>query len=196
MLNGRDAEILDRTNKVFGTFKRGARFGDTQPGAFCVIHMNTSWKSHRLACARDNKTGCFLHHTHFPSPWEAWVAPPNGEGDIVADTPLNTPPLLSSYRARGSHHSIEPRVASPDSTTTASTTTTTTTATTTTTTTTTTTASTTTTTTTATTTTTRVGRGAEAPEARGARNRRGAPRREARVKSPRRQYKYHCSYSG
>ena len=33
----------------------------------------------------------------------------------------------------------------------------------------------------------RVGRGAEAPEARGARNRRGAPRREARFKSPRRQ---------
>ena len=33
----------------------------------------------------------------------------------------------------------------------------------------------------------RVGRGAEAPEARGARNRRGAPRREARLKLPRRQ---------
>ena len=32
----------------------------------------------------------------------------------------------------------------------------------------------------------RVGRGAEAPEARGARNRRGAPRREAPLKSPRR----------
>ena len=31
----------------------------------------------------------------------------------------------------------------------------------------------------------RVGRGAEAPEARGARNRRGAPRREAPLKSPR-----------
>ena len=34
---------------------------------------------------------------------------------------------------------------------------------------------------------TRVGRGPEAPEARGARNRRGVPRREAPHKSPRRQ---------
>ena len=34
----------------------------------------------------------------------------------------------------------------------------------------------------------RVGRGPEAPEARGARNRRGVPRREAPHKSPRRQF--------
>ena len=49
-------------------------------------------------------------------PYLGW-RPRTAEAILLLVTPLNTPPLLSSHRARASHHSIEPRVASPDSTT-------------------------------------------------------------------------------